>query len=90
MASVTHVPFHLYWLPCAGLASYLNWRPGTHLSALALIFWFVINAMMIELVSALMASSGFYVAGFGPAFIGAIVLCIVNMLLKSLLLSRVA
>ena len=27
----------------ATLAWYLNWRPGIHLSALALIFWFVIN-----------------------------------------------
>jgi uncharacterized membrane protein len=38
-----HLGFLLYWALCAGLAWYLNWRPGIHLSALALIFWFVIN-----------------------------------------------
>jgi uncharacterized membrane protein len=38
-----HLAFLLYWGLCATLAWYLNWRPGIHLSALALIFWLVIN-----------------------------------------------
>jgi uncharacterized membrane protein len=41
--SVLHVPFLAYWAICAALAGYMNWRPGVHLSALALIFWLVIN-----------------------------------------------
>src|SRR5438046_8147268 len=44
------------------------------------IFWFIINALMLELASALVR--GFEVRGFGPAFIGAIVLALVNMLLR--------
>lgn len=46
------------------------------------IFWFVINAMMLLLASGLV--SGFEVRGFGPAFIGAIVLALVNLLLRAL------
>ncbi len=38
-----HVPFLAYWAACAALAWYMNWRPGIHLSALALIFWLAIN-----------------------------------------------
>lgn len=38
-----HLAFLAYWAMSAALAWYLNWRPGIHLSALALIFWFVIN-----------------------------------------------
>jgi uncharacterized membrane protein len=38
-----HLAFLPYWGLGAALAWYLNWRPGIHLSALALIFWFVIN-----------------------------------------------
>jgi len=50
------------------------------------IFWFVINAVMIELASKLV--SGFEVRGFGPAFIGAIVLALVNMALRALVPKR--
>jgi putative membrane protein len=46
------------------------------------VFWFVINALMLELASALVP--GFAVRGFGSAFIGAIVLSLVNLLLKYL------
>ncbi len=46
------------------------------------IFWFVINALMLMVASALL--SGFKVSGFGAAFIGAIVLALVNLLLKAL------
>src|ERR1700719_5105576 len=47
------------------------------------LFWFVINALMLELASALLAP-GFEVHGFLAAFIGAIVLSLVNMLLKAI------
>ena len=46
------------------------------------IFWFVINALMLELASWLVP--GFTVTSFGPAFLGAIVLALVNLLLKYL------
>ncbi|MGC1373026.1 MAG: phage holin family protein [Candidatus Sulfotelmatobacter sp.] len=44
-------------------------------------FWFVINALMLELASALL-SPGFHVRGFWPALVGAVVLSLVNMMLK--------
>ena len=44
------------------------------------LFWLVINALMLELASALVP--GFQVHGFFAAFVGAIVLSLVNMLLK--------
>lgn len=44
------------------------------------IFWLVINAAMIELASAIVR--GFHVDSFGAAFWGAIVLSVVNMLLR--------
>src|SRR6202050_3663591 len=48
------------------------------------LFWFVINAMMIELASAFVP--GFHIRSFGAAFIGGIVLPVVNMLLKWLVM----
>lgn len=45
------------------------------------LFWLVINALMLELASALL-SPNFQVRSFGAAFIGAIVLSLVNMVLK--------
>jgi putative membrane protein len=47
------------------------------------LFWFVINALMLELASALL-SPGFQVRGFLAAFVGAIVLSIVNVVLKAM------
>jgi len=44
------------------------------------LFWLVINALMIELASAIVP--GFHVSGFWPAFWGAIVLSLVNMALR--------
>lgn len=44
------------------------------------IFWFVINALMIELAS--MFVPGFKVSGFLAAFIGAIVLSLVNLVMR--------
>ena len=51
------------------------------------IFWLVINALMLELASALL-SPGFQVHGFWAAFIGAIVLSLVNMVLKAIVMPR--
>jgi putative membrane protein len=50
------------------------------------LFWFVINALMLELASAIVP--GFHVRGFGAAFVGAILLSLVNLLLKWMLLPR--
>lgn len=50
------------------------------------LFWFVINALMLELASGLVP--GFHVRGFGAAFVGAILLSIVNLLLKWMVLPR--
>ena len=44
------------------------------------LFWLVINALMLELASALVP--GFQVHGFMAAFLGAILLSLVNMMLK--------
>jgi putative membrane protein len=46
------------------------------------LFWFVINALMLQLAAALVP--GFYVSGFWSAFFGAIILSLVNMVLRSL------
>jgi len=48
------------------------------------LFWFVINALMLELASALVP--GFEVRGFFAAFVGAIVLSIVSSVLHWLLM----
>ena len=50
------------------------------------IFWFVINALMLELASALVP--GFEIRGFGAAFLGAIVLALINLLFRRLLPRR--
>ena len=44
------------------------------------LFWLVINAAMIELASAIVP--GFHVDTFGSAFVGAIVLALVNMFFR--------
>lgn len=44
------------------------------------LFWLVINALMLEVAAALV--SGFEVRGFLAAFLGAIVLSVVNMVLR--------
>jgi putative membrane protein len=44
------------------------------------LFWFVINAFMLLFASHFV--SGFNVTGFAPAFVGAIVLSVVNMILR--------
>lgn len=45
------------------------------------LFWLVINALMLELASALL-SPNFQVRSFVAAFVGAIVLSLVNIVLK--------
>ena len=51
------------------------------------LFWFVINALMLEFASALLAP-GFQVHGFLAAFVGAIVLSLINMLMKAIIMPR--
>ena len=46
------------------------------------IFWFVINALMLKVAAALVP--GFRIDGFLPAFLGAIVLTLVNVALRIL------
>jgi putative membrane protein len=46
------------------------------------LFWFVINALMLEFASVFV--SGFRIEGFVPAFFGAIVLSLVNMVLRAI------
>jgi putative membrane protein len=50
------------------------------------LFWFMINALMLMLASKLVP--GFLVRGFVPAFWGAIVLALINMLFRALLPKR--
>jgi len=44
------------------------------------IFWIVINAFMLEIASAIVR--GFHVRSFGAAFLGAILLSIINMIFR--------
>jgi putative membrane protein len=44
------------------------------------VFWFVINALMLKLASAMVP--GFRINGFLPAFLGAIVLSLINLLFR--------
>lgn len=46
--SPIHLPFLFFWAICAANATYMNWRPGIHLSALSLIMWLVISHESIE------------------------------------------
>ncbi|HUD67638.1 MAG TPA: phage holin family protein [Candidatus Sulfotelmatobacter sp.] len=50
------------------------------------LFWFVINGLMLELASALVP--GFQVRGFLAAFVGAIVLSLVNLVLKGIVMPK--
>lgn len=47
------------------------------------LFWFVINALMLQLAASVVA--GFSISGFWAAFFGAIVLSIVSLILHSLI-----
>jgi len=50
------------------------------------LFWLIINALMLELASAVVP--GFQIHGFLAAFIGAIVLSLVNLLLKAIVMPK--
>ncbi|MBZ5568128.1 MAG: phage holin family protein [Acidobacteriia bacterium] len=50
------------------------------------IFWLVINALMLWLATAFVP--GFHISGFVAAFVGAIVLMLVNLLFRALLPKR--
>ncbi len=47
------------------------------------LFWFVINALILKLAAAVVP--GFTVVGFWPAFLGAIVLAVLNLIVRWLL-----
>ena len=47
------------------------------------LFWWVINALMLKLAAALVP--GFNIRGFLPALVGALVLSLVNLVLRTLL-----
>jgi putative membrane protein len=92
---VTGITYHGNWLGLAGVAlvfGLLNSfvRPILNLLAFPLVivtlgfFIFVLNALMLMLTSALSSKLGidFHVAGFWPAFWGAIVVGIVSFLLS--------
>jgi putative membrane protein len=50
------------------------------------LFWLVINGMMLGIAAALVP--GFYIRSFSAAFWGAIVLSLINLLLRKLLMPR--
>lgn len=84
--------FHVSSIPAALIAAlvigFVNATLGAVLKVLTLpltiltlgIFWFVINALMLELASAIVP--GFKIDNFTSAFVGAIVLSLVNMLFR--------
>jgi putative membrane protein len=95
---VSGITFHGNWLGLAGVAlvfGILNSIVRPILSFLAFplliitlgLFTFVLNAAMLMLTSALSSTFGFefHVAGFWPAFWGAIVIGIVSFLLSMFL-----
>jgi putative membrane protein len=85
--------FHVTGIAAALIAAlvigFVNATLGTLLKLITLpltvltlgLFWLVINALMLELASALL-SPAFRVDTFGAAFWGAIILSLVNMLLR--------
>src|ERR1017187_8163061 len=74
--------------PLAVVIGFINATVGVVLKILTFpltlvtlgLFWLVINALMLKFTSALVP--GFQVRGFFAAFVGAIVLSLVNMVLK--------
>jgi putative membrane protein len=81
-------------LIAAALIGIINATLGLFLKVISLpiivitfgLFWFVINALVLELASGLL--SGFHVANFGAAFVGAIVLSLVSWILQWLVRPR--
>jgi putative membrane protein len=83
-------------LIAAAVIGLINMTLGLFLKVISLpiivitfgIFWFVINAVVLELASSLL--TGFHVANFGAAFVGAIVLSLVSWILHWLVRPRQA
>ena len=83
-----HVSGPLAALIAALVIGFVNATLGVFLKIVAFplvlltlgVFWLVINAAMIELASAVVP--GFHVDTFGAAFVGAIVLALVNMFFR--------
>jgi putative membrane protein len=50
------------------------------------IFWFVINALMLQLAAVFVP--GFHIRGFVPAFLGAVALSLVNLFFRLVTSSR--
>lgn len=44
------------------------------------LFWWILNAILLLMVAAVVP--GFHIRGFGPALLGAIVLALVNLILR--------
>ena len=69
----------------------LNWtiKPLLHIISLPItfitfgLFSFVINAITLELTSALVGSNSFYFNGFGSALVVAVILAICNSIINS-------
>lgn len=94
---VAHVVpgFHLHGFTAALIAALViglvNATLGLFLKIITLpltvvtlgLFWWIINALMLLFASALL-SPAFVIVGFLPALIGAIVLALINMLLRAL------
>jgi putative membrane protein len=78
-----HVSGPLAALIAALVIGFVNATLGVFLKIVTfplVLFWLVINAAMIELASAIVP--GFHVDTFGAAFVGAIVLALVNMFFR--------
>jgi uncharacterized membrane protein len=60
---VLHLLFLPYWASCAFAASALKWRPGVHLSALALVVWLFISIHGLMRLTGLstLELAGFYI-----------------------------
>ena len=93
VVSQLHLGVHVHGVAAALVAAlvigFINATLGLFLKVITFpltlvtfgLFWFVVNAAMLELASAIVGS-GFQVHGFFAAFIGAIVLSLVNMFLR--------
>jgi len=89
-----HVDGFVAALIAAAVIGLINMTLGLFLKLISLpiivitfgIFWFVINAIVLELASGLL--TGFHVANFGAAFVGAIVLSLVSWILHWLVRPR--
>ena len=86
-----HVSGILAALIAAVIIGFLNATIGLFLKVITFpltvftlgIFWFVVNAIVLKLAS--MFVPGFNIYGFAPAFWGAIVLALINMLFRWLM-----